>query len=385
MAAAGSPSPPTAMVIDIHCHCTFCRRPAQVADRFSFERAPAGPAAGDALLPTAFDSCISPRALARLSWRLARRVFGCPPAGEALDRRLAAEYERHLKPGDPVQRFVLLAFDAVHDDEGRCPPLPQPGARFGSDIYTSNSLIRDLCRRHPDRFLFGASVHPYRADAEACVEEVFAAGACLLKWLPLHQNIDVRDPRAQAVLRRCAALGLPVLVHYGEEFTLTTHRPALRALEPLLETLRGLRRAAALPPVIVAHVATPATPLGSRRPHRLLVAALLGEFADAPLYADLAALTTWTKAPYLRRLARRQELHGKLLFGSDFPVPPLLGRLRRDLGRDARRLAAVPSWPQRAALACRRLGLGEIVFRRAAALLPHVEFFAPRAGGAAPA
>ena len=363
------------MIIDIHCHHTFTRLPAATAERFSFEPRPDPHVEkrGGGDRPTDYDSCVSPRALRRPSWRLARWALGLPSTtGEELDRRLAAEYERHLHADGPIERFVLLAFDAVHDDHGDCPPLPVAPRDFGSDIYTSNSLIRDVCRRNAGRFLFGASVHPYRRGAVACVEEVFAAGACLLKWIPLHQNIDAADPRTVAVLRRCAELGLPLLVHYGEEFSLTTQRPAYRSIRPLLATLRELRRDGHMPCVIVAHAATPVTPLGNRDSHRALLEAMTGEFADAPLYADIAALTTWTKVGFLRRLLRRPELHAKLLFGSDFPVLPASHRLRGDLGREYRRLAAIDSWPQRAVCMYRCLGFNEIVFHRAAALLPHV-------------
>ena len=361
------------MIVDVHCHYAFPRLLARVCDRFSFESA-APPVPSE--YPTSFDSCVSPRARRRLTWRIAQRAFNLPVGDEQLNRRLATEYEQHLLADGPIERFVLLAFDAVHDDQGRCPPLPTRRAELGSDLYASNSLVRDMCRRHPGRFLFGASVHPYRPNAVACVEEVFAAGACLLKWIPLHHNIDIADPRTLAVLRRLATLGLPLLVHVGEEFTLTTQRPAFRSITPLLGVLRSLRRNGGMPAVIVAHAATPVTPLGDRKPYRALLAALAGEFADAPLYADISALATWGKAGFLRELLRRPDLHHKLLFGSDFPVPPLLHRLHRDLGRDYARVAAVRSWPQRAALAYRQLGFNEIVFHRAATILPHVDFFA---------
>ncbi len=373
------------MIIDIHCHYTLTRRPAVVADRFSFEPGP--PQAtdgGHAARPTEYDSCVSPRALRRWSWRAARWWLRLPRGDAELDRRLAAEYEQHLHAAGPIERFVLLAFDAVRTDDGQCPPLPHSRADLGSDMYTSNSFVRDLCRRHPQRFLFGASVHPYRPNAVACVEEIFAAGACLLKWIPLHQNINLADPRTRAVLRTCAELGLPVLVHCGDEFTLTTQRPEHRSVRPLLTALRELRHAGNMPCTIVPHAATPVSPFGDRDSHHALLEALGGEFADAPLYADIAALTTWVKTGFLRQLVRRQELHRKLLFGSDFPVPPLAQRLRCDLGRDYRRLTAEPSWPQRQARMCRWQGCNEIVFQRAAELLPHVDFFA-RPARSAPA
>ena len=369
------------MIIDIHCHHTFTRLPIVAQERLSFEPGPspgAQPANGP--YPTDFDSCVSPRAMQRWMWRVARWFFGLPRASDELDRCLATLYEQHLHAPGPIERFVLLAFDAVYDHNGRCRPLPAPGDRLGSDIYTSNSYIRGVCRRFPQRFLFGASVHPYRENAVACVEEVFAAGACLLKWIPLHHNIDLADPRTIAVLRKCAELGLPLLVHCGEEFTLTTQCPAHRSIRPLLEVLRILRREEAMPCVIVAHAATAVTPWGDHDSHRALLAALTDEFADAPLYADISALTTWAKLGYLRRLCRRQDLHAKLVFGSDFPVPPGLRPLRRELGRDYARIAAVNSWPQRSVLTCRSLGFNEMVFHRAAEMLPHIDASAAELG-----
>jgi mannonate dehydratase len=243
-------------------------------------------------------------------------------------------------------------------------------------MYTSNSLVRAACRVRPDRYLFGASVHPYRENAVACVEEVFSAGAALIKWLPLNQNIDITDPRTIAVLRCCARLGLPILVHYNAEFTLTTQHPEFIAVEPLLLVLRRLRHEGEMPITIVAHVATPVHPLGDEEPLRMLTDALLGEFAEAPLYADISALATWGKIRYLRQIARQQDLHPKLLFGTDFPVPLGLWLLRWDLGRDYRGIGGESSWPERAARVCRRMCFNEIVFHRAAALLPNIDYFA---------
>ncbi len=360
------------MIVDIHCHYTFARRLASGDERFSFE--PLAESGAPAL-----DSCVSPRCLRRPAWRIARRWLGLSgtASGGALDAALERFYERHLTADGPVQRIVLLAFDRYHDDGGRPTRWPTSSRQRGSDIYTSNSLIAQTCRRHPGRFLFGASVHPYRADAVACVEEVFAGGACLLKWIPLHQNIAPHDPRTRAVMRRCAELGLPLLVHCGAEFTLATQHPAYRPAAPWLAALAQLRREGTMPITIIAHVATPPTPLGGRGSHQLLLDALLGDFADAPLFADVSALTSWGKVGFLRALARRQDLHGKLLFGSDFPVPLGWPRLRGDLKAERDRIRALSSWIQQAAEVFRQTGYNEIVLHRAATLLPNVDSFAP--------
>lgn len=357
------------MIIDVHCHYSFTGRRRPDIDRFSFE--PLGPAD--------FDSCVAPRIVGQLKWRALRWLLGVSPtlpAGDALDAEMDRVYERHLGSPGPVDRFVLLAFDAYHDDAGRRPMWPTKARELGSDIYTSNSLVRAACRSRPDRYLFGASVHPYRQRATDCVREVFAAGACLLKWLPLHQNIDIEDERSIAVLRVLAELGLPLLVHYNEEFTLTTQHPQFLDIEPLLRVLRRLRAEGAMPPTIVAHVATPVSPWGNKRPMRALLHALSGEFSDAPLFGDVSALTTLGKVGFLRKIVARQDLHHKLLFGSDFPVPLGLLRLRGDLRSDYRLVARDPSWPQQAAHIYRRTGLQEISFRRAASLLPNLSHFA---------
>lgn len=359
------------MIIDVHCHYTFTHRVASPAiERFSFE--PAFDAAGPAL-----DSFVSPRALRRISFRLTRRIAGVPPdvqPGPDFDAFLERFYDRHLLADGPIERYVLLAFDDYHTQTGERPAPPETGTQRGADIYTSNSLVHAACRARPDRYLFGASVHPYRSNAVGCVREVAEAGASLLKWLPLHQNIDIADPRTIAVLRCCAEVGLPVLVHYNEEFTLRTQHPEFLPVTPLLDVLRQLRQEGAMPITIVAHVATPVSPLGIEHPHLELIAALEGEFADAPLYADISALTTWGKIRYLRAVAVRQELHTKLLFGTDFPVPVALPRLRTDLGRGYRAIRDNPSWPQQVAHVCRHLGYNEIVFHRAASLLPQIGF-----------
>ncbi len=370
------------MIIDVHCHYTLTsRQRSDAIPRFSFEPVPPreSAAAADPTHPDRYDSCVSPRFAHSLPWlgmRWLAGLDGPSRPGDELDGRLERFYEQHLLSTDgPIDRFVLLAFDHYHTPAGDRTVLPRYRLSLGSDIYTSNSLARWLCRQHPERFLFGASIHPYRPEALAALDEVHAAGACLVKWIPLHQNIDVHDPRTRRFMARCAELGLPLLVHYSEEFTLRTQQLELRPLAPLLEALHALRRERRMPTVIVAHVATPVTPFGERRSHRLLLEALRGEFADAPLYADISALTVWGKVDFLRSVARAQDLHFKLLFGSDFPVPLALPRLRREMGRDRGRIRAIRSLPQQAALIFRRAGFNEIVFQRGAELLANLDYF----------
>lgn len=359
------------MIIDIHCHYTLSRLPRGNLPRFAFERDPGGDD------PTACDSCIAPRTLRRWDWLALRRLLRLPPPGLRLDAHLRRFYADHLIAPSDIDRHVLLAFDACHADDGTRPPLPTSPRALGSDMYTSNSLIADLCRRHPDRLRFGCSVHPYRRDARAAVDECLTAGACLMKWMPLHQNIDPADPRTRDMLVHCADRGLPLLIHYGPEAAMRTNVPRLADLATLLPTLRELHRAGRMPITIIAHVGTPAIPTGQWSSYRQLLAAWDTDLADAPLYADISALLAWGKIALLDRLARRQELHPRLLFGTDFPVPPARPWLAARFARSWPRLRRCRTWPELTLHALRAAGFNEIVFRRAAAMLPHIDGPAP--------
>ena len=98
--------------------------------------------------------------------------------------------------------------------------------------------------------------------------------------------------------------------------------------------------------------------------------ALVGEFADAPLYADISALTAVGRTGWLRRLAAEKALHRKLVWGSDFPIPVFMPALWGVLDRAARRrIAALPSWVEQSAEVCREVGFSDCVFTQAAEIL----------------
>lgn len=389
----------TVMIVDIHCHVGFsARRVDPALPRFAFE--PRG-AAGR----PGYDSYFSPRVLkkwgALTRWDFVRRAMGVDMhhgASEELDRQIQAFNDRHML-ATSADRLVLLAFDEYHSDHGTpvgLPIAPSPEALWfassakrlrsghrsffvadgrsrlkdvGTDLYVSNTLARSLCAARPDKFLFGASVHPYRPGALAALDELKAAGAVLIKWLPIHQNIRAGDARTVAFLRHAAELKLALLIHYGGEMTLARQHMEFESPAELIDVLRDLRAERRMPTTIVAHAATPSVRFQSAASHRLLVDALLGEFRDAPLYADISALAAMGRAPWLPRLAKRRELHAKLVWGTDFPVPmfPLL--YWRRLGMGLFDIGRIASWIERDLQLKRAIGFDEGVFHRAGEIL----------------
>ncbi|MCG8403655.1 MAG: amidohydrolase [Phycisphaerales bacterium] len=359
------------MVIDVHCHVGLSARKVDGSiPRFSFEQ-------NGALGSPGYDSYLAPRLLKRTAWFFVRRWLGIDPklpSGDELDAEIEAVNERHWSQMPSVDRLVLLAFDEYHDDDGRVIGAAERGQAYGSDLYTSNSLVRAMCEARPDRYLLGGSIHPYRTQDGQCardlLEELTAAGAVLIKWLPIHQNIRAEDPRTVAFLRAAAQLNIPMLIHYGGEMSLARQHMEFEHPGPMLEVLRTLRAEGNMPTVIVAHVATPSFIWQSRDGYDTLIDALSGEFKDAPLYADVSALAAFGRTTWLRRLADMPDLHRKLLWGSDYPIPVLLWPFWRRVDYATRqRIAGLRSWVEQDLQLKRALGYQDCVFTQAASIL----------------
>ncbi|HWL95483.1 MAG TPA: amidohydrolase family protein [Phycisphaerae bacterium] len=392
------------MIIDVHCHIGFSARRVDAAvPRFSFEAngAPGNPG---------FDCYFSPRLIARPVWYFVRRALGVDtgmPAGEALDVEIGKLFERHWSAMPSVDRLVLLAFDEYYDDGGRCIgpvgvageqasvtgvqaqqvgnlPYPSPvgnrrhtgGSRFHSDMYASNTFVADFCRKNPGRYLFGASIHPYRdfegRTAGELLEEIARSEPrpVLVKWLPIHQNIRAEDPRTVAFLRKAAELKIAMLIHYGGEMSLARQHMEFEHPGPMIEVLRRLREDGVMPTVIVAHLATPSFRWQSWHGFKTLERALLGEFRDAPLYADISALAAMGRTSWLPYLAKRPALQEKVVWGTDFPIPVMIWAYWRHLDRRTRRrLAGIPSWVERDYQLKKAFGLSDGVFNQAAEIL----------------
>jgi predicted TIM-barrel fold metal-dependent hydrolase len=302
-------------VIDIHCHT-------------------AGIGAGNS-------GCFISAAMQR-SWktRFYFKAFGVSERalkehGDALVLQRLAE---RLQSSNHVQRAVVLALDGVMDSRGE---LDQQR----TEIYIPNAFLAAQCCRY-DNLLFGASVNPLRRDALDQLDRVAADGAVLVKWLPSIQGTDPADRRLIPSYRRLAELQMPLLTHTGEEESFT--RADNRLADPARLRL-ALEQGVT---VIAAHSASNGKNDGERNMARLLP--LFAEFPN--LYADISALTLANRLGHLQRVLRHTDLHDRLLYGSDMPLPatiltsPWLQSLSIGL-KEASRLAAIPNpWDRDVAL-----------------------------------
>jgi uncharacterized protein len=282
---------------------------------------------------------------------LSRLLLGIPLTGA--DDKVEAAFEqcliRTIGQTPELDAAVGLAFDAVYTEEGVRDDA-------STHLHVSNEYAAALARANP-KVLFGASVHPYRVDAVAELEKCVAAGAVLVKWLPLIHGMDPASERCAAFYEALAHHRLPLLCHTGGELSLPQNFPQYASPELLIPALRrGVT-------VIAAHCGTRSQPFGRNYlPEFMRMAAEYEHF-----YGDTSALCLPTRSYAFRQILEKESVRRKLVHGSDWPVislPPLALGLGKALS-----LSREGNWMRRDVLTKQALGLDDDYFHRAGSLL----------------
>src|SRR5262245_57597642 len=134
-------------------------------------------------------------------------ALGLRKEGKTLDE----EYERvlveHVK-GSGLTKAAILGQDAVYNPDGK-PDWDR------TSFYVPNDYVFTVVARHADIMVPCPSINPDRADARDELARCHAKGARLFKIHPPTQGVDVADPKHIPFFRRCAELGMTVLVHTG--------------------------------------------------------------------------------------------------------------------------------------------------------------------------
>lgn len=299
-----------------------------------------------------------PRGVTRYGAPWMLRSVGLPRSALTGDLdTLYAEQMRRFVRESSLDAAVILAQDEPHRENG------DVIAGVGS-FYVPNDFVLRLAREHAE-FLPAVSIHPARRDALPELERCLLAGAVMLKCLPNCQAIDWNNPRYTRFLERMAESGLILLAHTGSERTLPV-------LEPRLASPAVLTRALEIGVTCIA--AHSGTGLMVLDPDYFDVfVAMTRRFPR--LYGDNSALASCNfraRPAAIRRLATDPELRGRILHGSDVPVP-VTAVLMWAFGllpyRVWRATAAIENPIERDAEIKRALGFGEETFTRLAGLL----------------
>lgn len=216
-------------------------------------------------------------------------------------------------------KALVFAFDWYHGDGG----LPVPDR---STFYVPDDYARRVAAAQPDVFEWVASIHPYRPDAVDRLEAAAAQNAKAVKWLPAAQNIDPGSKRCDAFFAALARLRLPLISHCGMEKAAQGV-----SMEHFGNPLRLRRALEAGVRVVVAHCASAGKDEDLDKPGTEQTSfALFTRLMEEPdwkehLFGDISAIVLRNRRPeIIRTLLARDDWHGRLLNGSDYPLPGIL-------------------------------------------------------------
>ena len=272
-----------------------------------------------------------------------------------LERAVENRLVQALQGTEQLDAAVILAFDGVHDREGNFD-------QARTHLYVTNDYVIELVRKYP-RMLFGASIHPYRKDAVAELERCVKAGAVLLKWLPITQDMDPADQRCLPFYEALAHYRLPLLAHTGGEKTLPNLN--LGYADPML-LVPALKRGVT---VIAAHCGTRS--IGSETDFAPAFVRLAHEYEN--LYGDTAALNLPTRSYVYNTILNDRVVRDKLVHGSDWPILPLPPVSRLGWLRSSYLLLGETNWLRRDIRIKEMLGFDQAYWHRAAKVLGLVD------------
>lgn len=242
-------------------------------------------------------------------------------AGINDERRGDAEFVERLTALigniDAHGKHRILAFDKNYRRDGTV-NLEK------TEFYVPNEYVFALADRYPEMFVPNISVNPYRPDAIDELEKWATRGARIVKWLPNAMGIDPSDPHCDRFYQKMKELDLVLLSHGGEEKAVEAEEDQ-KLGNPLL-LRRPLDHGVK---VIVAHCAGLGTneDLDDRDRKQVGNFDLFMRLMDDKRYEGLvfgetSAMTQFNRAGRpLSTVLAREDLHERLVNGSDYPLP----------------------------------------------------------------
>ena len=229
------------------------------------------------------------------------------------------EYVRTIssntKESKYIAKIVLFGVDARVNDKGET-------IHKDITVCASNEDLLEVYKEHPSVIIPFFSINPMRPDAIKSIEKYHALGFKGAKFLQNYWGVDTREERYKPYFEKLAELKIPLIVHIGSESSVHSFK-SCEGINMLDAPL------AAGVTVIAAHMALSYAPLGifkalSKKPKNFnddYFTLLKMLETHENLYADISAILTPVRAKVLPHLSKQTQVHHKLLFGTDFPVP----------------------------------------------------------------
>lgn len=228
-----------------------------------------------------------------------------------------ASMARAIRESRYVEKACLFGVDARLDEQGREIDRDKTVCAMSDDVVA-------VAARYPDQFIPFFSINPRRPDALELIDEQIEKGGKGAKFLQNYWGVDLNDERFIPYYEKLKAQNIPLIIHIGSEYSIHSFTRFERIEMLDLPLATGVT-------VIAAHMG-----LG-RINHKLRFWRNLSknpQYFDEDyfqllemlrnhenLYADISAILAPLRARALRHFSKQQDVHGKILFGTDYPVP----------------------------------------------------------------
>ncbi|MEE8408420.1 MAG: amidohydrolase family protein, partial [Myxococcota bacterium] len=238
---------------------------------------------------------------------------------ENADRQFVERLVALARGIDRHGRHLAMAFDYHYRPDGTI-------NYEKSEFYVPNEYVFAVAEEFPDVFDPVMSVHPYRKDALEELEKFSNRGGRFVKWLPNAMGMDPADPRCDPYYDKMKDLGLILISHAGEEKAVEAGDD--QRLGNPLKLRRPLDRRLK---VIVAHCASLGDGFDYDNPDAGMVPNfdLFLRLMDEPKYeglvfGEISAMIQWNRLGRpLETMLKRDDLHSRLINGSDYPLPAI--------------------------------------------------------------
>ncbi len=242
---------------------------------------------------------------------------------DLLDRKYDAfvdAFINNIQTSKYVKKSVVLPVDAKIDSKGR-------EISRDKTVCSSNEDVLNEHKKYPNEVIPFFSVNPNRVDALDLIDEYASQGFKGAKFLQNYWDIDINDDKYIPYFEKIKSYDLPIIIHTGSEHAIESN--------PIYEKVEVANSAIEIGcKVVLAHFGV--NTIMEHNPRKFLNNFSFDnkKFGDdyfktieylekhENVYADLSAMVMNFRSKIIEDLAKNQsQIHDKLLFGTDYPVP----------------------------------------------------------------
>lgn len=257
----------------------------------------------------------------RLYDKIAIKLFG---------KKLGLEYEKAKL--DPYQAYIDALTNSIRDSKhiskvalfGVDSKINHYGDELHRDatVCATNEDLLDIYNKNKDIIIPFFSINPNREDALDLIDKYSELGFKGAKFLQNYWGVDTGDKKYSKYFQKLSDKEIPLIVHIGSESSVHS----VKSCECISMLDAPLYHGVS---TIAAHMALsyswhkPVKTFSKNPKHfsqdYFDLIDMLTKHEN--LYADISALLTPVRAKVLPHLSKCEQIHHKLLFGTDYPVP----------------------------------------------------------------